>query len=49
MEKPRYSMTKQNLNNIFPQILCFEGYYMENSNTGRILNPRKKQKLILLQ
>jgi hypothetical protein len=39
MEKPRYPMTKTNLQNIFPQLHHYKGYYMENLNRKRETTP----------
>jgi len=35
----KYSMTKPNLHNIFPQIQPYKGKQMENSNTRRETTP----------
>jgi hypothetical protein len=48
MEKPRHSMTKQNLNNIFPPIQTYRGKQKENSNTRNENTPKRKQEINLL-
>jgi hypothetical protein len=45
MEKPRYSMTKPNLNNIFLLIQPYRGYWKKISNTRRVTTPKKIQEI----
>jgi hypothetical protein len=42
MEKPKYYMTKPNLNNIFLLIQPYRGYWKENSNTRRITQEKAR-------
>jgi hypothetical protein len=52
MEKPKYSMTKQNLHNIFPQIQQFSPTKNNRWKTrthGGKLHPRKGKKIIFQQ
>ena len=48
-QKTKYSMTKPNLNNIFPLNQPCRRYYKENSNTKRQTIPVKTKKLIFSQ
>ena len=41
MEKPRYPMTKPNLNNIVLLIQLYRRHWKENSNTRRVTTPKK--------
>jgi hypothetical protein len=45
MEKPRYSMIKPNLNNIFLLTQPYRGYWNKTSNTRRITTTKKRQEI----
>jgi hypothetical protein len=47
VEKPRYSMTKTNLPNIFPQIQPFKDNKWTTPTQGEKLHTRKSKKIIL--
>jgi hypothetical protein len=53
MEKPKYSMTKPNSHNNFPQILSGRAASKDNNGKtpiqGQKLHPRKSNKVILQQ
>jgi hypothetical protein len=49
MEKPRYSMTKSNLHNIFPQIQPYKDNRWKALTQGGNVHPRKSKKVISYQ
>jgi hypothetical protein len=49
MEKPRYSMTKPNSYNTFPETSPSKGNKRKTPTQGRKLYPRKRKKVILQQ